>query len=223
MLSVMSTLTQSRPAAGLISTDLVVFCIRSEALQLLLRTRSRSARSWLLPGGYAQTLSDLDCCAEQTLAAQTGLHGVYMEQLYTFGAGGRPSADQVVTVAYYALVAPEQQLKKEFQGTAWFPWSRLPVVPAEQKKIITLAYQRMAAKLDYSTIAFELMPETFTLSELQGVYETVLGVSLDKRNFRKRILGLRCIEPTGQQRRNGSHRPAQLYRHSSNGQIQYLK
>lgn len=222
----MMTLSQTAIPAqlqALICTDIVVFTIRDGALRLLLRRRGQTPLRWDLPGGYVEVDEDLDGCAQRALAAQTGLHGVYLEQLYTFGHPGRQQRGRVVTVAYYALVAPDRLADATRDSTAWFALTELPSLNRDQIEITDLARQRLVAKLDYSTIAFEFMPENFTLSELQQVYEIILGAELDKRNFRKRILGLGCIEATGEQRREGSHRPARLYRYRSPGELQYIK
>jgi len=222
----MSTLTKTvleHEQRALICTDMVVFTINAGTLQLLLRVGPKTGPKWSLPGGYVEIERDLDQCAARTLTSQTGLREVYLEQLYTFGRSSRSPHGQVVTVAYYALVPLDRLPKTEHTATAWFPWKDLPALSAEQLEIAKLAHQRLVAKLDYSTIAFEFMPENFTLSELQNVYEIIQGMPLDKRNFRKRILGLKYIEATDKQRRDGSHRPARLYRYRSSGEVQYIK
>jgi 8-oxo-dGTP diphosphatase len=99
----------------------------------------------------------------------------------------------------------------------------LPGLYLDHERIIRAARERLAAKLEYSTIAFQLMPEYFTLSELQQVYETICDRSIDKRNFRKRVLALEDVVPTERMRRNGSHRPARLYRYTARDAIHYLK
>jgi len=222
----MNTLTEPvlhREQRALVCTDMVVFTINAGTLQLLLRRGASTGPNWSLPGGYVEIEEDLDQCAARTLSSQTSLREVYLEQLYTFGRASRSHHGQVVTVAYYALVPLDRLPKVEHTGTAWFPWTELPALSQEQLEIARLGHQRLVAKLDYSTIAFEFMPEHFTLSELQKVYEIIQGVPLDKRKFRKRILGLKYLEATDKQRRDGSHRPARLYRYRSCGEVQYIK
>jgi 8-oxo-dGTP diphosphatase len=208
---------------ALICADVVVFTISDGTLQLLLRQRSAAPAQWALPGGYVEVDEDLATCAERTLAAQTGLTDVFLEQLYTFGRPESYRGERIVTVAYYALVPVDRLPGTTRDGTAWFPLADVPSLRSDQTAIADLAHQRLVSKLDYSTIAFEFMPERFTLSELQRVYEIILGIPLDKRNFRKRILGFECIEATDEQRRIGSHRPARLYRYRSPGELQYIK
>jgi len=207
-----------------VSTDIVIFTIREDSLQVLLR--QRQDRKWALPGGYVEASEDVGDCAARTLAAQTGLRDIYLEQLYTFGRPDRHPIHRVVTVAYYAL-APLDRLPSAAMmrspPVAWHTMEALPDLYLDHGEIVSLAHQRLSAKLDYSTIAFQFMPESFTLGELQKVYEIIRGDLLDKRNFRKRILALDCVEFTGATRRNTSHRPARLYRYRSPGRVHYLK
>lgn len=229
ILSVENTLTVSAAACGRfdVATDVVIFAIRDDALQVLLRRRasqSLDATYWALPGGYVDAARDLDECAARTLADQTGIRDVYLEQLYTFGQPERHPASRVISVAYYALVSGERLTgaDSEERGT-WWPVDRLPEMYLDHERIVLAARARLEAKLEYSTIAFQLMPERFTLSELQHVYETIHGRPIDKRNFRKRVLAMNCVEATDAKRCNGSHRPARLYRYTAGDAIQYLK
>jgi len=99
----------------------------------------------------------------------------------------------------------------------------LPSLAFDHANIVAMAHQRLTAKLNYSTIALQFMPENFSLSELQQVYESILGDRLDKRNFRKRLMALDCIRDTGKFRRNGNHRPARLYSVKSPGTVEFIK
>lgn len=200
-----------------VTTDVVVFTIRKKRLQLLLIRRGGQPfkDSWALPGGFLEIEEDLETCAKRELAEETGVSGVFLEQLYTFGTPDRDPRERVISVTYYALV-PSDRLRikasSDAAAAAWYPLDELPDLAFDHNEIIALAHQRLVAKLNYSTIAFQFMPETFTLSELQGVYEILRNESLDKRNFRKWILALDQIVETGEQRRSGSHRPARVYR-----------
>ena len=200
-----------------VTTDVVVFTIREQRLEILLiRRRGEPFRgSWALPGGFLDIDEDLEACALRELAEETGVRGVYLEQLYTFGAPGRDPRERVISVAYFALTRSDRlqvRASSDAAEVAWFAVSAMPALAFDHTAIVGFAHRRLKAKLDYSTIAFHLMPETFTLGELQRVYEALLGEPLDKRNFRKRILALARVEPTGELRRNGNHRPAQTYR-----------
>jgi 8-oxo-dGTP diphosphatase len=200
-----------------VTTDVVLFSIRDGRLQLLLIRRGREPHRgmWALPGGFLDINEDLDQCAKRELQEETGLKDIYLEQLYTFGRPERDPRERVISVTYYALVCSDRLQAKassDADEVAWFPMDRLPDLAFDHHEIIQLAHTRLVSKLSYSTVAFQFMPETFTLSELQSVYEILRNEKLDKRNFRKSILALNQIEETGEQRRNGTHRPARVYR-----------
>ncbi|MBI5613205.1 MAG: NUDIX hydrolase [Gammaproteobacteria bacterium] len=216
--------TNPRPA---VSTDMVIFTIRDQRLTLLLVPRSNGGArgKWALPGGAVRQDEDPDDSARRLLREETGAD-VYLEQLYTFGRPGRDPREHAISVAYYALIpSTKLELKGEVDGTGvgWFAFDDLPALAFDHAEIVAFAQQRLAAKLDYSTIALQFMPEKFTLSELQGVYETILRAPLDKRNFRKRVLALDSIEETNEERRDGAHRPARLYRLKRPGQLEFTK
>jgi 8-oxo-dGTP diphosphatase len=200
-----------------VTTDIVVFSIREGRLQLLLIRRGREPYQgmWALPGGFLDIGEDLEQCAKRELQEETGVEGIYLEQLYTFGRPERDPRERVISVTYYALVCSERlrpRASSDADEVAWFPLDQLPELAFDHDEIIGLAHARLVSKLSYSTVAFQFMPETFTLSELQKVYEILQNEKLDKRNFRKSILALDQIEETGEQRRNGTHRPARVYR-----------
>ncbi len=136
----------------------------------------------------------------------------YLEQLYTYGDPGRISVGRLISIVYFALVpldayhaAPDGKLR-------WYRLNRLPVLAHDHGEIIVYALRRLRYKLEYSAVGFELLPDEFTLSELQHTYEIILGEKLDKRNFRRRILEAGIIEET-LHRRAGEGRPARLYRY----------
>jgi len=211
-----------------VTTDVVLFTILDGRLQLLLIRRGAEPckGQWALPGGFLNIDEDLEDCALRELEEETGISGVYVEQLRTYGRPGRDPRERVISVAYYAL-APSEHLTPRAASDAaeasWFPVARLPQLAFDHDEIIRAAHERLVAKLDYSTIAFQFMPERFTLSELQDVYEILLDAELDKRNFRKWALALEQIEETGEHRRQGSHRPARLYRMKFPGRIDFIK
>ncbi|MCB1772253.1 MAG: NUDIX hydrolase [Gammaproteobacteria bacterium] len=212
-----------------VTTDVVVFTIRDGRLCTLLVKRANAPYqgSWALPGGFLDIDEDLDACAERELAEETGLTDVYLEQLFTFGRTDRDPRERVISVTYYALV-PQHALStpraaSDAAAVGWFAFEDLPELAFDHAEIIDMAHRRLVAKLDYSTIAFQFMPEAFTLSELQCVYESLLNQPLDKRNFRKRILSLDLIEETGCQRRTGKHRPAREYRVKHPDRVEIIK
>lgn len=211
-----------------VTTDIAVFSIRQEELQLLLIRRGGEPFQgrWALPGGFLDIHEDLEACAARELEEETGVRDLYLEQLYTFGRPDRDPRGRVISVAYFALAPSERlqvQAASDASEAAWFPLGALPELAFDHAAIIRLAHERLAAKLDYSTIAFQFMPETFTLGELQRVYEILRQEELDKRNFRKSMLNRSLLEDTGETRRNGNHRPARLYRVKQPGRVEYIK
>lgn len=211
----MSTIREyERPS---VTTDIVIFSIIEDALHVLLIQRANDPFKgrWALPGGFLDQGENLDECARRELAEETGVSGVYLEQLYSFGDVGRDPRGWVVTVAYFALV-PEGSLDiaaaSDAADAQWFALDQTPELAFDHAKILATARDRLISKLGYSTIAFQMMPEEFTLSALQRVYEIIGGAELDKRNFRKSILGLNVLQETGRRQAQGAHRPAMLYR-----------
>jgi 8-oxo-dGTP diphosphatase len=159
----------------------------------------------------------LGAAAARELEAATGLDGVFMEQLYTFGQPGRDPRGRTITVAYYAAVAraalsQPHEATADIEKVSWWPIGDLPPLAFDHEAIVDYAVTRLRYKLEYTAVGFELLPETFTLSELQASYEIVLGEALDKRNFRRKILSAGVIEASGGYR-SGEGRPAQLFRY----------
>lgn len=212
-----------------VTTDVVVFTILDGRLSILLVKRANPPHQgcWALPGGFLDIDEDLDTCAARELEEETGISGLYLEQLYTFGATHRDPRERVISVTYYALVPQDvlttPRAASDAADVAWHAFDDLPDLAFDHAHIIEMAHQRLVAKLDYSTIAFQFMPETFTLSELQCVYQALLNQPLDKRNFRKRVLSLNLIEETGRMRRTGKHRPAREYRVRHPKRVEIIK
>ena len=153
----------------------------------------------------------LDDAAVRKLEEETGVTDVFLEQLYTFSdLDGRGS----VAVSYFALVDVRQALlaRRSEWLPGWFPVAGLPPLAFRNEEVVDYGRRRLRAKLDYSNVAYSLLPREFTLSQLQATYEAINGKPLDKRNFRKRVAALGLLEPTGRQASVGRHRPAQLYR-----------
>jgi len=212
-----------------VTTDIVVFTIREGRLCILLVKRANPPHKgeWALPGGVRDIDEDLDTCATRELEEETGISDVYLEQLYTFGATHRDPRERVISVTYYALLPQDSmadpRAASDAADVAWCPFEELPPLAFDHSEILHKAHSRLVAKLAYSTIAFQFMPETFTLGELQSVYEALLNQALDKRNFRKRILSMDLIEETGNQSRKGKHRPAREYRAKHPERVEIIK
>ncbi len=209
------------PAQGLgslhaLAADVVLFTIRDESLKVLLvkRTAPPFRGWWSLPGGFVRRHESVDEAALRELQEETGITTVYLEQLYTFGDLDRDPRGRVISVSYYAVVDWGQfQVKaRAAQASArWFAVTRLPTLAFDHRKIIGMALERLRNKVNYTSVAFQLLPKKFTLSELQRAYEVILGQRLDKRNFRKKMLQLGILRNTKEQKVEGRRRPARLY------------
>jgi 8-oxo-dGTP diphosphatase len=205
----------------LVTVDIVLFTLRERRLHVLLirRLGTPFEGSFALPGGFVLENESLDAAAQRELQEETGVvagsEKVYLEQLYTFGEPGRDPRGRVVTVAYYALVPNSQVLKAgtDAADAAWFAVDELPPLAFDHTAIIEYAHSRIRNKLNYTSVGFELLPEKFTLTELQLVHEAILGEKIDKRNFRRKILQQGIVEPTKELQKTG-RKPAQLYRFS---------
>ena len=158
----------------------------------------------------------LEEAALRELAEEAGVTQAYLKQLYTYDEPNRDPRGRVITVAYFALIPAGTPIRTEGGDDAsqarWFPTEGLPSLAFDHAEIIAYAIRRLRYKLEYTAVGFELLPEEFTLSELQRVYEIILGEKLDKRNFRRRILQANIIEATPHMR-SGEGRPARLYRY----------
>ncbi|MPZ71820.1 MAG: NUDIX domain-containing protein [Nitriliruptorales bacterium] len=203
-------------AAHRVAVDVVTVSLRDDGagagtpvFLALRRPRPPFAGDWALPGTLVREGEELEQAALRILADGAGLaRPHHLEQLATFGTPDRDPRGRVVSVSYLALVPRPAPVH---ESAAWWPVSRPPPLGFDHTVILASAMDRLRAKLTYSNVAYGLLPATFTLSELQAVYESVLGQALDKRNFRKKVLALGLVTETEGQRR-GPHRPAQLYR-----------
>jgi 8-oxo-dGTP diphosphatase len=200
-----------------VTVDIILFTVREGQLEVVLAQRGIEPYKgqWALPGGFVRMEESLDAAAKRELAEEVGVGEVYLEQLCTFGEPHRDPRGRVITVAYFALV-PEERHKLSAASDAsdarWFPVRNLPQLAFDHRHIIGQAVDRLQSKLEYSTIAVGLLPDSFRLSELQRTYEVILNRELDKRNFRKKMISLGLLEATGKKELRGAHRPAQLYR-----------
>jgi 8-oxo-dGTP diphosphatase len=206
--------TYEYPRAAL-TVDCIVFGFDGGELQALLIRRALEPflDSWALPGGFVRVEETLDQAARRELEEETGLREVFLEQLYTFGSVHRDPRERVVSVAYFALVKPGAVAAATDAAEAkWFPVSSLPPLAFDHAEILPMALERLRGKLRYQPIGFELLPQKFTLTQLQSLYEAVLGQEIDKRNFRKKALSFELLIPLREKHQEGAHRPAQLFR-----------
>ncbi|HEX7240663.1 MAG TPA: NUDIX domain-containing protein [Longimicrobiaceae bacterium] len=208
---------EGRRAEVEVTVDVATFTLRGGALHVLLVRRGIEPfrGRWALPGGFVLEDETLEAAALRELREETAVPDVYLEQLYTFGDPGRDPRGRVVTVAYYALVAHDRvapEAGSDAAETRWWPVDALPDPLAfDHAHVLEYAVGRLRGKLEYTTVGFELLPERFTLAELQEVYEAILGRPLDKRNFRRRVEALDELVPLEEWRRGEPSRPARLY------------
>ncbi|MEM1321538.1 MAG: NUDIX domain-containing protein [Bacteroidota bacterium] len=200
-----------------VSVDCIIFGLdESHQLKVLLIQRGKAPfkHSWALPGGFIEMDEDLESAALRELEEETGVRNVFIEQLFTFGHPGRDPRGRVISVAYYALVNLSEHPVKaadDAKEVGWFDIKHLPVLAFDHELILDTAISRLRAKVRYQPIGFELLPEKFTLTQLQQLYETILGVEINKRNFRSKMLKTKILIKTEQQQ-GVAHRPAYLYK-----------
>ncbi len=204
------------PRAAL-TVDIVVFALDEEDLKVMLIQRDLKPfqGQWALPGGFVHVDETLDDAARRELHEETGLKDIFLEQLYTFGKLDRDPRERVVTVAYYSLVNLEGhdvQASTDARNAAWFSLNELPDLAFDHAAILKVAHQRLQGKVRYQPIGFELLPEKFTLRQLQHLYEVILDRDLDKRNFRKKVLGMGIVQETDEIEKDVAHRAARLFR-----------
>ena len=200
-----------------VTVDVVVFTVENDDLKVLFIQRDQEPfkGQWAFPGGFVDIDERLSDAAKRELKEETGVSVNFLEQFYTFGRPDRDPRERIITVAYYALV-PSDELAlvagDDARDAQLFSTNELPPLAGDHGNIFRVAKQRVTERLNDADFAFRMLPETFTMYELRRVYELFLGETLDKRNFRKKIIALDQIEETGEKRESVRHRPARLYR-----------
>jgi len=216
-----------------VSVDVALFTVDEGKLKALLIRREQHPEQgkWCLPGTFVGANESLTQAADRGMESKTGVSGIFLEQLYTFGDPNRDPRTRVITVAYYALVE-SGKLKKQLRQheriqlvELTVPWKgeaggRVGAANGNKKlsiafdhaDILGLVVQRLRGKLDYAPIGFELLPKKFTLRQLQEIHEGILGTSKNKDSFRRRLLATGLIAATGEYEKSVGHRPAELYR-----------
>ena len=199
-----------------VATDVLVFTVTQGELRVLLIEIAGGpyAGCWATPGGLVREKESIEGAANRILEEKAGVNGIYLEQLYTFGDPNRDRRGRSVSVAYYALVSGERFSPKTteyYRDIRWIPVSHLPKMAFDHASLVKYGVDRLRNKIEYSNIAYGLLPREFTLTELQGVYESILERALDKRNFRKKILALGILKETPRMRTGEASRPARLY------------
>lgn len=200
-----------------VTVDVVIFTVEEGDLKVLLVRRGQEPfkGEWALPGGFIRLDESLRRAAWRELSEETGVSAGFLEQIGAFGRPDRDPRERVISVAYFALMsAASLQIRaaSDAKEARLFSLQALPELAFDHPRILGYARDRLRGKSDAPSVLLRLMPPVFTLTELQQVFELALGEPLDKRNFRKRAKLIDLIEPTGETRRDGPHRPARLYR-----------
>lgn len=217
-----------------VTADLVLMSVRAGRLAALLQKREQAPETgkWALPGGFVGIDESLDDAADRVLSEKARMAGAWVEQLFTFGEPNRDPRGRVITVAYFALFPEERfgpalaaapdlrlaEVKVDWSGETGGPAralgedGRALPLAFDHAEILGLAVKRLRGKLDYSDVAFALLPELFALRELQQVHEAILGALLNKPAFRRRLLDSGRLEATGRREAGTGFRPAELYR-----------
>lgn len=199
-----------------VTVDVVIFTIENDSLQALLIQRNNMPFKDFsaLPGGFLQKDETSEEAARRILKDKAGIEKVYIEQLFTFDDINRDPRGPVISITYFAI-APKDQIKitesLKTETPRFIPITHLPKLAFDHKKIIEYAIERLQSKLEYTNIAYSLLPKEFTLTELQKIYEVGLGREMDKRNFRKKFIQLQLIKDTGKFSKGGRQRPARLF------------
>ena len=200
----------------LLSVDCIIFGFDNNKLKILIGRRQMDPGrgEWSLYGGFVRGDESLDDAAARTLYELTGLHKIYMRQVGAFGSVDRDPGERVVSVAYYALINVkdyDDRLRQE-HGVEWVEADKVPAMYSDHNEMVSKARQLMKEKIRTRPISFQLLPPLFTLTQLQRLYEAVVGEEVDKRNFRKRIKDMDYIEKTELIDKTHSKRGAALYR-----------
>ena len=213
-----------------LTVDCVIFGLDldEETLKVMLIQRDVEPYEgvWAIPGGFVRPGETLMQAATRELEEETGIKDVFLEQLYTFGDPHRDPRGWIVSVAYYALVSPD---KHNIRATAdareaqWFPITSVPRLAFDHEEILARALERIRGKLTYAPLGFELLPQKFTIKQLQKVYEIVLGRTLDNRNFRKKIFAMDVLRELGEMQKGVPHRAARLYKFDERKYNQMIK
>src|SRR5215470_3033967 len=198
-----------------VTVDIVIFSIRTRELLVLLVKRGVPPfqGEYAIPGGFLRADESLEQAAKRELHEETSVRDVYLEQLYSFGDPARDPRGRVVTVAYYALVSSDHldlTAGADAAEAKWVAVERLPRLAFDHGTIVAYALERLRNKLEYTTVGFQLLAKKFTLAELQAVYEAILGKTIDKRNFRRKMALLKILKPLKEWKETG-RKPAQLF------------
>ena len=198
-----------------VTMDCVIFGFDGERLQVLLVERGIEPYKgkWAFPGGFLKMDETAEEGALRELREETGLDRAYIQQFHTFSDPHRDPRERVITIAYYALVKIQEVHGGDDAASArWFPLSEIPSLAFDHDYILRMATQRLREEIHFQPVGFELLPEKFTLKELQALYEAILGISFDRRNFAKKMLHLEILTELDETIWPTPKREAKLYR-----------
>lgn len=197
-----------------ITVDVVILTLKNNAIQVLLvkRLNEPFKGKWAIPGGYIQLSENLDEAAVRILKEKTNVDNIYLEQLYTFGDPNRHPNGRVITCAYFALVRAGDLSVVTNDELEWFKVSDLPPLAFDHKEIIEYSMKRTRERLEICPVAYQLLNEKFSLTEMQKAYELVMCKQLDKRNFRKKAVTTEGLVELDEYTKSSSKRPARLYK-----------
>jgi 8-oxo-dGTP diphosphatase len=203
--------------SSILATDTVVFNVRKKKLKVLLIKMNKEPfkEKWALPGGFVWTHELCENAATRILYEATNVDNLYLEQLKVFDAIDRDPKNRIVSVAYMAIIKKDDMTLKvsdRYTDIAWFPIDELPQLAYDHEEIISYCLTRLTWKITYSTLSLTMLPDEFTLTEIQEIFEIILKKKIDKRNFRKKLLRQGLIEETWNKKTIWVPRPAVLYR-----------
>ena len=196
-----------------ITVDTVILTLKDNSLKVLLVKRDNEPfkGKWAIPGGYVKMSENLDEAAMRILKEKTNVDNIYLEQLYTFGDPLRHPVSRVITCAYFALIRAEDVDVMTDENVAWHKVDDLPQLAFDHKEIIQYSLKRTRERLELCPVAYQLLNEKFTLTEMQKAYELIMGKTLDKRNFRKKVIQTEGLIELSEFSKSTSKRPARLY------------
>lgn len=211
-----------------LSVDAVVFGYEEGNISVLLIKRKYEPfkGKWAIPGGFVLNDESLEKAVERELHEETGIKINYLEQLYTFGKPNRDPRGRVVSVAYFGLLRPNAFkifASTDAEQVQWFNINELPKLSFDHKIILEAAIKRLQGKITYEPIGFELLDKKFPFSDLEKLYTTLLGRDIDRRNFRKKIVGLNVLDELDEKVSKGSGRPANLFQFNQKRYFQLKK
>ena len=199
-----------------VTADAVVFTILNKELKILLIKRKKEPfkGKFALPGGFVELNENLEQAAKRELEEETGVKNIFLKNLHAFGNVKRDPRGRVITIPFLALIDGEKiklHATSDAELAKWYSVYSLPELGFDHNKIIKDALKHLRFEIQNTNIAFQIMPDKFTLSELQNAYEIILDKKLDKRNFRKKLAELDLLKPLSETKMAGAHRPAKLY------------